>query len=221
MAGFRVLHVPGHSAGHVAFWRESDRVLVLGDVLNNMDVVTGLPGLRDPKPYLTPDPAENRRSARKLAALEPVARGLRARRAAARHGQVREVRRGAAGLMEVSASGIVPAPPERVWELLCDTSRYAEWVDGTEAVTRTDGPAAPGSTYDEVNPVLGPWKAKSKWTVTEFEAPRRQVHSGTGLPLTSEFLVIFELAPEGDATGFSLTSGPRPGWGRWAVPSRR
>jgi hydroxyacylglutathione hydrolase len=71
VAGFQVLDVPGHSAGHVAFWRESDRVLVLGDVLNNMDVVTGIPGLRDPKPYLTPDPVENRCSARKLAALEP------------------------------------------------------------------------------------------------------------------------------------------------------
>ena len=33
VAGFRVIDVPGHSAGHVAFWRESDRVLVLGDVL--------------------------------------------------------------------------------------------------------------------------------------------------------------------------------------------
>jgi hydroxyacylglutathione hydrolase len=72
VAGFRVLDVPGHSKGHVAFWRESDRVLVLGDVLNNMDVITGIPGLHDPKPYLTPDPAENRRSARKLAALEPA-----------------------------------------------------------------------------------------------------------------------------------------------------
>jgi hydroxyacylglutathione hydrolase len=71
VAGFRVLDVPGHSDGHVAYWRESDRVLALGDVLNNMDILTGLPGLRDPKPYLTPDPVENRRSARKLAALEP------------------------------------------------------------------------------------------------------------------------------------------------------
>ena len=71
IAGFRVLHVPGHSRGHVAYWRESDRVLVLGDVLNNMDVVTGLPGLRDPKPYFTNDPALNRRSAKRLAQLEP------------------------------------------------------------------------------------------------------------------------------------------------------
>jgi glyoxylase-like metal-dependent hydrolase (beta-lactamase superfamily II) len=56
----------------VSFWRESDRVLVLGDVLNNMDVLTAIPGLHEPKPYLTPDPAKNRRSIRKLAALRPA-----------------------------------------------------------------------------------------------------------------------------------------------------
>ncbi len=71
VAGFRVIDVPGHSAGHVAFWRESDGVLVLGDVVNAADPFTGFPGLREPKPYFTPDPAENRRSARKLGPLEP------------------------------------------------------------------------------------------------------------------------------------------------------
>lgn len=71
VAGFMVLDAPGHSAGHVAFWRESDRVLVLGDVLNSADPFTGIPGLREPKPYFTPDPARNRESARRLAELEP------------------------------------------------------------------------------------------------------------------------------------------------------
>jgi hydroxyacylglutathione hydrolase len=71
VAGFTVLDVPGHSAGHVAYWRESDKVLVLGDVLNNMDVVTSRTGLHEPKWFFTPDPARNRESIRKLAALEP------------------------------------------------------------------------------------------------------------------------------------------------------
>jgi glyoxylase-like metal-dependent hydrolase (beta-lactamase superfamily II) len=71
VAGFRVLDVPGHSCGHIALWRESDRVLVLGDVLSNMDVFTGIPGLREPKAILTPDPAANRASARRLGELEP------------------------------------------------------------------------------------------------------------------------------------------------------
>ena len=71
VAGFKVIETPGHSAGHVVFWRESDGVLVIGDVLNGMDIWTSLPGLHEPKPYLTPDPAENRRSAKKLGRLEP------------------------------------------------------------------------------------------------------------------------------------------------------
>ncbi len=71
VAGFKVIAAPGHSAGHVVYWRESDAVLILGDVLNNMDVVTGIPGLRLPKDFLTPDPDTNRGSAKKLAALEP------------------------------------------------------------------------------------------------------------------------------------------------------
>ena len=71
VAGFQVIDVPGHSAGHIAFWRESDGVLILGDVLANIDQLTGLPGLHEPKPYFTPDPARNRESAKRLGQLEP------------------------------------------------------------------------------------------------------------------------------------------------------
>jgi glyoxylase-like metal-dependent hydrolase (beta-lactamase superfamily II) len=71
VAGFRVLDAPGHSAGHVVYWRESDRVLVLGDVLANMDTVTAIPGLQLPKDFFTPDPERNRESVRRLRGLEP------------------------------------------------------------------------------------------------------------------------------------------------------
>jgi hydroxyacylglutathione hydrolase len=71
VAGFAVLHVPGHSAGHVAYWRESDRALIVGDVFTTLDTATGWPGLYEPKRIFTPDPATNRESIRRLAALEP------------------------------------------------------------------------------------------------------------------------------------------------------
>jgi hydroxyacylglutathione hydrolase len=71
VAGFTVLETPGHSPGHIALWREADRVLIAGDVLNNMNVMTGLPGLHEPPAFFSPDPARNRDSARRLAALEP------------------------------------------------------------------------------------------------------------------------------------------------------
>jgi glyoxylase-like metal-dependent hydrolase (beta-lactamase superfamily II) len=72
VAGFKVLDVPGHSAGHVAYWRESDRALICGDVFTNMDTITGVPGLHEPKAFFTPDPARNRKSMRRLAELEPA-----------------------------------------------------------------------------------------------------------------------------------------------------
>jgi glyoxylase-like metal-dependent hydrolase (beta-lactamase superfamily II) len=72
VAGFKVLDVPGHSAGHVAFWRESDRALICGDVYTNIDTITGIPGLHEPKWFFTPDPARNRDSMRRLAELEPA-----------------------------------------------------------------------------------------------------------------------------------------------------
>lgn len=71
VAGFQVIHVPGHSAGHIAFWRESDRVLIAGDVVNTHHPFTLLRGVREPLDAFTPDPAQNRRSIKRIAALEP------------------------------------------------------------------------------------------------------------------------------------------------------
>ena len=76
VAGFTVIEVPGHSAGHVAYFRETDGVLILGDVLNNQHPLTGFPrGLRTPLDVFTPDPARNRESARRLGEL-PVRTAL-------------------------------------------------------------------------------------------------------------------------------------------------
>ena len=118
-------------------------------------------------------------------------------------------------MIEVRATQVIPLPLEQVWELLGDTSRYPEWVEGTAEVTRTDGPAREGSTYHEVNPILGPWKAHTSWLVTEFSPPRRQVHLSTDIPLTSSFEVIMEVDPEGtgEAALVTLTLAGTPSLG--------
>jgi hydroxyacylglutathione hydrolase len=72
VGGFTVLDVPGHSPGHVAFWRESDRTLVAGDVWFNLSLRTFRYGLRQPPNPFTVDPERNRRSMRRLAELEPA-----------------------------------------------------------------------------------------------------------------------------------------------------
>jgi len=71
VAGFEVLEVPGHSPGHLAFHRASDGVLILGDVLLNMDLLTTRTGLQEPPALFTPDPEQNRHSAKRLGRLRP------------------------------------------------------------------------------------------------------------------------------------------------------
>jgi hydroxyacylglutathione hydrolase len=72
VAGFRVIHAPGHAPGEVIFFRESDRVAICGDVIRNITFLTLRTRLAEPPDELTPDPAENRRSIRKLADLNPT-----------------------------------------------------------------------------------------------------------------------------------------------------
>ena len=68
---WEVLETPGHTMGHIALWRARDRVLLAGDVVVNNHPFTQLTWLREPLARFTMDPALNRRSARKLAALRP------------------------------------------------------------------------------------------------------------------------------------------------------
>ena len=75
-AGFVVVEAPGHSPGHIAYWRESDRVLLTGDVFTNMNLLTTAVGLHLPPDLVTIDPARNRASAQRLAALEPAVAGF-------------------------------------------------------------------------------------------------------------------------------------------------
>lgn len=69
---FTVLGTPGHSPGSVCFWREADRVLIAGDVVFGQNAITGRPCLYEPPRGFTLDPALNRKSIRRLAALNPA-----------------------------------------------------------------------------------------------------------------------------------------------------
>lgn len=69
--GFRVIHLPGHTAGSVVFFRDSDGVCVCGDVILSL----WLPGLgpraMEPARSACDDWRENRRSIRLLWELQP------------------------------------------------------------------------------------------------------------------------------------------------------
>jgi glyoxylase-like metal-dependent hydrolase (beta-lactamase superfamily II) len=71
VGSFRVLETPGHSPGHIALWREQDGVLIAGDVLVNMNLLTTIKGLHEPPVMFTNDVAQNRTSIIKVAQLKP------------------------------------------------------------------------------------------------------------------------------------------------------
>ncbi len=72
VAGFEVIATPGHTPGHIALWRESDRLAIAADVWFNLSLLTLRPGLHAPPWAFTPDRERNRASMRRLADLEPT-----------------------------------------------------------------------------------------------------------------------------------------------------
>lgn len=121
---------------------------------------------------------------------------------------------------EVAQTLAIAAPPERVWALLADTGRYAEWVETCLEVTFHHGEAALGGVYKEVGHGLGPFTTRTTWTVAEL-APGGPVwyrrDTGSGIPLTNELESIFELVAEeasaGVGTRFTWRNRYRPALG--------
>ena len=74
VAGFEVVHLPGHAAGLIGLWRESDRLALVSDCFYTLDPETAKHGApRVPHPAFNLDTEQARASIRKLAALEPAA----------------------------------------------------------------------------------------------------------------------------------------------------
>jgi glyoxylase-like metal-dependent hydrolase (beta-lactamase superfamily II) len=75
--GWRWIHTPGHTDGHVSFFRDVDRTLVVGDAFcttkqeSFFAVATQRPELHGPPSYFTTNWDEARESVRRLAALAP------------------------------------------------------------------------------------------------------------------------------------------------------
>jgi hydroxyacylglutathione hydrolase len=72
VAGFRVIHAPGHTQGHIILYRDADRVAIAGDVFANIRVLSGRTGLVEPPKPFSVDRALNRRSMQLLAELQPA-----------------------------------------------------------------------------------------------------------------------------------------------------
>lgn len=77
MDGWRWIHTPGHSPGHVSLFRASDRTLIAGDAFVTVKqeslykVITQTKEINGPPRYLTTDWLKAKESVRKLAYLNP------------------------------------------------------------------------------------------------------------------------------------------------------
>ncbi|WP_412921708.1 MBL fold metallo-hydrolase [Mesobacillus foraminis] len=77
LPGFRWVHTPGHSPGHVSLFRDSDRALIAGDAFVTVKqeslykVLTQQQEISGPPRYLTPDWKAAWDSVKKLEALKP------------------------------------------------------------------------------------------------------------------------------------------------------
>jgi glyoxylase-like metal-dependent hydrolase (beta-lactamase superfamily II)/predicted ester cyclase len=73
VAGFRVIHLPGHAPGLIGLWRESDRLALASDCFYTLDPQTGRFGApRVPHRAFNADTEQARASIRKLAAMAPA-----------------------------------------------------------------------------------------------------------------------------------------------------
>lgn len=112
MPGWRWLHTPGHTAGHVSLFRDADRTLIPGDAFcttkqeSFFAVATQRPELHGPPSYYTTDWDAARDSVRRLAALEPAF-------IAPSHGQPMSGDATTRGLSELAARFDEVARPEK------------------------------------------------------------------------------------------------------------
>ena len=74
IAGFEVVHLPGHAPGLIALWRGEDRLALTSDCFYTVDPLTTIYGPpRLPLTAFNQDTEQARASVRKLAALRPAA----------------------------------------------------------------------------------------------------------------------------------------------------
>jgi uncharacterized protein YndB with AHSA1/START domain len=81
----------------------------------------------------------------------------------------------------VHASADVPAPAERVWDVLVDWPRHGEWVP----FTRAEGGAAEGARV-EARTGAGPVGFLDTMVISEWRPPHRVSVRHTGWPVRGE-----------------------------------
>jgi hydroxyacylglutathione hydrolase len=73
VAGFKVIHLPGHAPGQIGLWRESDRLALVSDCFYTLEMWGRSCPPHVPEPTYNYDTEQAKASIRKLAEMEPAA----------------------------------------------------------------------------------------------------------------------------------------------------
>lgn len=99
----------------------------------------------------------------------------------------------------------IAAPPERVWAVVMDPRRLADWVTIHRSLGDAPAQLRRGSTFEQVLTLRGA-HLHVEWTVVELDPPRKAVWHGKG-PVHSHASIVYELAPlDGGRTRFGYTN---------------
>jgi uncharacterized protein YndB with AHSA1/START domain len=103
----------------------------------------------------------------------------------------------------------IAAPPERVWSIVMDPRRLADWVTIHRRLETAPARLRRGSRFEQTLQLRGA-PLHVEWTVVDVDEPRRAVWEGRG-PAGSRASIVYELRPEGDShTRFDYTNEFKP-----------
>jgi len=103
----------------------------------------------------------------------------------------------------------IAAPPERVWAVVMDPRRLADWVTIHRSIGSVPERLQRGSRFEQTLNIRGA-RVQVEWTVIALEEPRRAVWEGRG-PAHSRASIVYELRPAGESsTRFEYTNEFKP-----------
>lgn len=112
----------------------------------------------------------------------------------------------------VTSSVVIEAPPERVWAVVMDPLRLAEWVTIHRALrTATPGPPHEGAQMEQILHVRGA-DIRVRWLLVECIAPSLARWEGHG-PARSQAAIEYRLVAVGEGTRFDYRNEFQPPFG--------
>lgn len=102
----------------------------------------------------------------------------------------------------VTKSMDIPAPPDKVWAVAGDLSRYGEWNITHTGFPEGQPSGEPGSEFKENITIMG-MPGQAHWTVVDRIEETRTEWEGKG-PMEIKLGSKIELEPNGDGTKVSI-----------------